>query len=145
MKLSTRTRYGFRFMAYLASNEEEGKRIQIHKVAQQESISEKYLEQIVTNLKINRLVNVQRGPKGGYTLARPAEKITALEIMVALEGDCRLVECAGLLDDCERKSFCSMAQFWEAFSQNLEGFMAQWTLKDIVGSSGPKVTAGGDK
>lgn len=136
MKMSTRTRYGFRFMVFLAANQEEGKRIQIHKVAEQESISEKYLEQIVTNLKQKRLVNVQRGPRGGYTLTRPPAEITAFEIMSALEGDSMLVDCPGLVDDCERKDQCPMAVFWQDFSDHMDSFLKARTLADLASYQG---------
>ncbi len=142
MKMSTRTRYGFRFMVFLAANQEEGKRIQIHKVASQEDISEKYLEQIVTSLKQKRLVNVQRGPRGGYTLTRDPSEITAFEIMSALEGDSMLVDCPGLVDDCRRKETCSMSVFWQDFSDHIENFLKGKTLDAIASQGSPGSPAG---
>lgn len=45
-----------------------------------------FLEQLFSTLRRSGLLNSQRGVKGGYTLARPAEEITVLEVVQALDG-----------------------------------------------------------
>ena len=45
-----------------------------------------FLEQLFSTLRRNGLLTSHRGVKGGYTLARPAEEITVLEVVQALDG-----------------------------------------------------------
>ena len=45
-----------------------------------------FLEQLFTTLRRDGLLHSQRGVRGGYTLARPADQITVLEVVQALDG-----------------------------------------------------------
>ena len=45
-----------------------------------------FLEQLFSTLRRDGLLHSQRGVKGGYTLARPPEEITVLEVVQALDG-----------------------------------------------------------
>jgi Rrf2 family cysteine metabolism transcriptional repressor len=45
-----------------------------------------FLEQLFSTLRRDGLLQSQRGVKGGYTLARPADRITVLEVVQALDG-----------------------------------------------------------
>ena len=64
MKLSSRSRYGFRAILELAVEYGNGP-LQIKTIAKREDISNKYLEQLVAMRKASGLVRSIRGPKGG--------------------------------------------------------------------------------
>ena len=65
MKLSKRTRYGFRLMVELARSFVNGP-VSIKEIASRQNLSAKYLEQIILHLKTAGLVKAVRGPRGGY-------------------------------------------------------------------------------
>ena len=85
MKLSTKLIYGLQFLLNLTEKNEK-EFIQIKEVVRKESISEKYLENIVSQLKSSGLLIVKRGAQGGYKLSRSQDKITLKEIFQILEG-----------------------------------------------------------
>lgn len=91
MKLSTRSRYGLRFMFELALHYKEGP-VLLRDIAQHQNISEKYLSKLVIPLKAIGLINTYRGAHGGYSLAREPGKITVKQIVDVLEGDTSTVE-----------------------------------------------------
>jgi len=91
MRLSTRSTYGVRMMALLASGYGGGP-ILLKAVAERENISEKYLSQIVIPLRSAGLLRSVRGAHGGYTLGREPNKITVREIVEVLEGGLDLVD-----------------------------------------------------
>ena len=68
MKFSTRTRYGLRFLLRLAA-QPDNSLLQLGQVAQEESISPGYLEQIVRALKPLGILRAVRGSGGGYALS----------------------------------------------------------------------------
>ena len=79
MKLSTKSRYGVRAMfdmAYHAGNLPA----QIKDISRRQNISPRYLEQIFQDLKKAGLLKSRRGPQGGYSLARSADKITVKKL-----------------------------------------------------------------
>ena len=85
MKIHTKSRYGLQFMLMLAAHYKKGV-IPLREIAEQENLSEKYLEQIVVLFTKAGLVKSVRGARGGYSLARPPESIRASDVL-RLSGD----------------------------------------------------------
>ena len=73
MMISTRGRYALRVMIHLAEHAGDGY-IPMKKVAQQQGISLKYLEQILPALSKNNLIEGVHGKGGGYRLSRKPEE-----------------------------------------------------------------------
>lgn len=84
MQLSNKIIYGLQFLLHLCETQ-ANQYTQVKDVAKKESISEKYLEHVVAQLKSSGLIEVKRGAKGGYRLSKPANAITLLEIYNSLE------------------------------------------------------------
>ena len=84
--MSTRSRYGLRFMFELALHYKE-RPVLLRDIAERQTISEKYLSKLVIPLKSSGLINTYRGVHGGYSLACEPEKITVKQIVDVLEGD----------------------------------------------------------
>lgn len=103
MKLSTRSRYGLRAMVELATRG-EGHCVTLKTIAEKHGMSEYYLEQLFAPLKKAGLVTSVRGAQGGYRLNRPAEAITAGDVLRVLEGSLSPVDC---LED--EKAVCAAA------------------------------------
>lgn|SRR5690606_16895118 len=91
MKISTKGRYGLTIMMALAKNYGEGP-TSLKQIAQENNLSEHYLEQLASPLRNAGLVKSVRGAYGGYILAREPEKITAGEVIRVLEGPISPVE-----------------------------------------------------
>ena len=92
MKISTKGRYALRLMLDLALAS-PGEPVPLRDVAQRQEISDKYLEQIVTQLSRAGLVRSVRGAGGGYLLTREPEEYTVGEILRVLEGNLAPVSC----------------------------------------------------
>lgn len=80
MKISTKGRYALRLMLDVALHS-HGAAVPLRDVAQRQEISDKYLEQIVTQLSRAGLVRSVRGAGGGYLLTREPEEYTVGEIL----------------------------------------------------------------
>ena len=85
MKLSAKGRYGLAAMAYLAQNYAAGTPVTILSISEKLGISKIYLEQVFSLLKRAQLVHSLKGAQGGYELAAPPQKITACDILSAIE------------------------------------------------------------
>jgi Rrf2 family transcriptional regulator, cysteine metabolism repressor len=85
MRLSTRGEYGLLAIVDLALHSNQGP-VQSFQVAERQHIPKQYLDQLMLILKKAGLVESSRGRQGGYALARPASRISVLEIVAALEG-----------------------------------------------------------
>lgn len=85
MKLTSRSEYALLALVYLSRNESEGY-VSVETIALAQRIPPKFLEQILLALKRARYVRSWKGQRGGYRLAKPANKITLAEIIRLLDG-----------------------------------------------------------
>ena len=131
MKLSTRSRYGFRALVELAA-EHGNNPVQIKTIAQRQDISNKYLEQLVAILKAAGLVRSVRGPKGGYILAKPPDQISLAEIFSILEGPVVTVDCVEHPEYCPRCSGCVTRQVWTEIHKAIFTVLEKQNLQDLV-------------
>ena len=113
MKISTKGIYALEMVVDLAIYADDGNRASIRIVAVRRKLSEKYLERIASMLKKAEIIKSTRGAGGGYCLARPAGDITALEVLLAAEGNLAPVECLirdmGCGIDCGK---CATKETW---------------------------------
>lgn len=84
MRLSARADYALRAAIELAAAQDG--HITAERLAQAQNVPGKFLETILTRLRRNGLVRSQRGPEGGFWLARPANEISLADIIRATDG-----------------------------------------------------------
>jgi Rrf2 family cysteine metabolism transcriptional repressor len=136
MKLSTKGRYGLRAMIDMAQSQEKGPKA-TRNIAERQGISERYLEQLMVPLKRAGLVKSIRGSQGGYILGRSPEKITAGDIIRALEGPIAPVDCVNEMhpETCEREDYCVTRILWEKVRDSVSGVLDSYTLADLAQES----------
>ena len=84
ISVTSKSRYAVVAMAELARS--GGQPVPIAAIAERRGMPVQFLEQLFSTLRRAGLLESRRGVKGGYTLARPAEDITVLEVVQALDG-----------------------------------------------------------
>jgi Rrf2 family protein len=84
ISVTSKSRYAVVAMAELARS--GARPVPIAQVAERRGMPVQFLEQLFSTLRRDGLLLSQRGVKGGYTLARPPEEITVLEVVQALDG-----------------------------------------------------------
>src|SRR5258708_34994490 len=84
MRLSARADYALRAAIELAASGDG--HVTAEQLAKAQQIPAKFLEAILTQLRRAGLVRSQRGPDGGFWLARPAEEISLADIIRAIDG-----------------------------------------------------------
>ena len=83
--LTKKGKYGLKAMVHLAGLEPDAL-AQVADIAKTNSISKKFLDHILTELRHAGLVYSKKGKGGGYALARPAHEIRVGAIVRALDG-----------------------------------------------------------
>jgi Rrf2 family protein len=86
MRLSARVDYALRAVCELASLGVPGHLVTADRLATAQEIPPKFLESILLQLRRGGIVSAQRGPDGGYRLARPAGEISLAEIIRVIDG-----------------------------------------------------------
>lgn len=132
MKISTKGRYALRMLLDLAVHYEEGY-VSLKEVAERQNISKKYLEQIVPMLNRSGILRTNRGNKGGYMLAKPANVLSVGDILRATEGSLAPVACLEYeINDCPRAKECATLYIWEGLYKVTQDYLNSVTLQDIL-------------
>jgi len=103
-------------------------------VAARQEFSEKYVGQLLAQLRTAGLVRSVRGQGGGYRLARKPKDINLLEIVLAFEGTLAPVVCVDDPDSCQRSSTCVTRELWAELKEALEEPLRSKTLEDLARS-----------
>lgn len=120
-------------MVYLASHHAEKYPVRKEEVAKAEDITSDYVQQILLKLKTAGLVLSKRGARGGFLLGRSPAKVTAYDVMVAVEGPLSLAPCQG--GQCGRSGFCGTRGLWENAAESFRESLAGTTIQDLARAS----------
>ena len=135
MKISTKGRYALRMLVYLARHESNGY-ISLKEIADEQSISKKYLEQIVPMLNKSGILRTNRGNHGGYMLAKRPDECSVGDILRATEGSLAPVACLEYEEnDCPRMSDCCTLYIWEGLYKAVSDYLDSISLQDILSHS----------
>ncbi len=132
MKLvpTRRTDYGIRALIVLANTEDPP--VAANAIGQAMDIPTGFLQQVLRELQQAGLVTSRPGPSGGYALARPAEEVTVLQIVEALEGPLRSAECALRGGPCHWDDVCALHWVWSSARDALCDELAGATLDQVA-------------
>lgn len=139
LQISRQTEYGVRALLDLASFP-PGSRLQTSDIAQRQAIPESYLIKIVNRLAQVELLQTYRGNEGGIALARPAEKISMLEIVQALEGKINLNICSRDPAYCELSDQCLVYPMWVDLQNIFDQYLESLKLSDLLRPQSPVVS-----
>ena len=85
LAITSKSPYAVRALAELARSGGSGP-VPIGEIARRREIPVQFLEGLFATLRRAGILSSQRGVKGGYSFARPADELTVLEVVEALEG-----------------------------------------------------------
>jgi len=116
--------YGLMIMTELAGH--PGQIISLSGVAKQAQVSSVYLIQIARVLARAGLIKSKEGAGGGYVLTRPADKISLLEIIEALDSD------QSGRGATEPKFHCHFQGAWGAVVSDIKAVLAKKNLSSLL-------------
>ena len=85
MRISRSTGYALLAVAYIAKHKEKPI-ILSQTISKEYNIPLEYLLKILQQLVRANVLRSKRGPRGGFSLSKPAKKISMLEIIEAVDG-----------------------------------------------------------
>ncbi len=108
MKLSKKTDYALRALMSLIGKRSEERPIPIRELAEENDISQRFLEQIMLDLKRVGWVKSVAGRDGGFLLAKPPDELTIGQIVRHFDGVLAPLGCvsATAYEPCSQESKC---------------------------------------
>ncbi|HEY9621812.1 MAG TPA: Rrf2 family transcriptional regulator [Crinalium sp.] len=129
MELSSRVEYALLALLELASHHARKEPLKISEITAHQAMPDRYLEQILTNLRRSGLVQSHRGAKGGYVLAREPWQITLLDIVSSVEGDSHPKETDGSTQPTIEKNVVD--EVWQQARNAAQSILSHYTLQDL--------------
>ncbi len=123
-----KTRYALLAALDLAEHAEGGQPVAIREIAARTGVPPKYLVHILLQLKRRALVNSTRGARGGYWLMRPADLISAAEIVGAVGSSDRLLARPSVEAPYDR----AIERLWLEAEGRRRELLAHTTLADLL-------------
>jgi Rrf2 family protein len=130
MRISTKGRYSLEALLYMALLP-EGEYASTRAIAEDTGISDGYLEQLFIPLRKAGILQGIRGPLGGYLPGKAPDRITAGDILRAVEGPLEPVDCVNS-KDCPIRESCISRYTWSELYQEINDCVDSITLKDLV-------------
>lgn len=131
MELTRKGEYAIRGIIYLA-RQPQGHMALVSEIAEAAEVPQTFLAKIFQNFAKLGLVKSYRGTGGGFTLGRPAAKITLREIVEAVEGPIMPNRC--LLEEvgCDRSESCGVHNVWKDVQQQVFSILDSVTIADLA-------------
>ena len=108
-------------------------------LAAAQRLPQRFLENIMIQLRRAGIVVSQRGAEGGYGLSRPAEQINVADVLRAVEGPLAQVRGTRPEDTLYEGAASNLQQVWVAVRASIRGVLEQVSLRDIVDGTLPAV------
>jgi Rrf2 family protein len=131
VNFSASTTHALRAMAWLASNA-DGEAMLGRDLARKLKIPPDYLSKVLATLARSGVLTASRGAKGGYRLARAAERIKLVDVVTPFEG--KRVKAGCLLrpdKPCRASAACSAHTSWSDVNETYREFLEGTTVADI--------------
>jgi len=137
MHVTAKADYAVRAVIELADSSQQSPR-KVDSIAQAQAIPVSFLENILTQLRSAGIVRSQRGPEGGYWLARPSEEISLADVIRTVEGP--LVGVRGQRpEELEYSGSAeSLQQVWIALRANLRKVLERVTVAEVAAANLPE-------
>ena len=134
MKFGVGVDYSLKALVMMAERYPSSQPIRIEEIAASQGIPETYLRRLLIDLKHGGIVLSQKGPSGGYFLARHPAKITMAEVVQIIEGDFVPVECleAGANSPCRNDEACAMREVWCQVRDAVLAILGRTTLESLA-------------
>ena len=144
MRLTTKGRFAVTAMIDLAMRQGKGP-VTLSGISQRQSISLSYLEHLFGKLRRHEIVESIRGPGGGYSLARKADKVTVADIIIAVDEPLDATQCGGKENchgaDHANGARCMTHELWATLNEKMVDYLDSVSLQDLVDQQKAKAAA----
>jgi Rrf2 family transcriptional regulator, cysteine metabolism repressor len=132
MKFGVGVDYSLKALLLLAERYPTALPVRVEEIAANQDIPENYLRRLLIELKRGGLVASQKGPSGGYMLARAPARITMADVVEIIEGDYTPVECLEESSSmCPREQPCAMREVWREVRSSVNSILRGVTLQAL--------------
>ena len=129
-KLSKKADYGLMAMKHLA-NHRQGHACSANEIAEEYGISATLTAKVLQKLAKQGLVAAKHGSTGGYQLTRPPDKISALQVLTAIDGPVLITSCVTSHGNCDATERCSVKEPLQRVNESILNVLSMVTIAHL--------------
>src|ERR1700690_1576826 len=129
-KLSKKADYGLIAMKHLA-NHRQKEACSANEIAEDYSISATLMAKVLQKLARQGLVAAKHGSTGGYQLAKDPRRISALEVITAIDGPVLITSCVTNHGNCDATERCSIKEPLQRVNESILGVLSTVTIAHL--------------
>ena len=129
-KLSKKADYGLIALKHLANHRQEHA-CSASEIAEGYGISATLMAKVLQKLAKHGLVAAKHGSSGGYQLARPAERISTLEVLTAIDGPVLITSCVTSHGNCDATDRCSIKEPLQRVNESILGVLSTVSIAQL--------------
>jgi FeS assembly SUF system regulator len=131
MKLSKKADYGLIALKHLAMHSVDGSCSSASDIADLYKLSAPLMAKVLQKLAKDGIVIARHGASGGYSLARPASDISALDAIRAIEGPLFITSCMTSHGACDIATTCSVREPLRRVNDSILDVLAKVTISQM--------------
>ena len=129
-KLSKKADYGLIALKHLANHRQEHA-CSANEIAEEYGISARLMAKVLQKLAKQGLVAAKHGSTGGYQLARQPDKISALEVLTAIDGPVLITSCVTSHGNCDATERCSVKEPLQRVNESILNVLSMVTIAHL--------------
>ena len=138
LKLTKKADYGLIALRHLASI--PGATASTKDIAEAYHLPVPLLAKVLQKLTKEKILQSEAGTNGGYKLARPAGRITALEVVRAIDGPVILTHCFTEHGKCDQSENCTVREPLRRVHEGILELLNRFTISDLAESPAARLT-----
>lgn len=131
MLLSRPTTYAVRALLYLAK-QDASVPVLSPTIAKEEHLPAPFLAKLLRTLAEARILTSNRGPGGGYRLAKSPDEISLQDVAVLFDGLSLANECLLGYGPCSSTTPCPVHSLWGPRKEYMQNFLATTTIAGLL-------------
>src|SRR5271163_491990 len=129
-KLSKKADYGLIAMKHLANHRDQHA-CSASEIAEEYGISSTLMAKVLQKLAKDGLVAAKHGATGGYQLTREADRISALEVLTAIDGPVLITSCVTSHGNCDATERCSVREPLRRVNESILTVLSAVTISQM--------------
>jgi len=131
LRLTKKADYGLMALKYLAEQPDAGAR-SAKDIAEAYHIPPPLLAKILQTLAKAGLLVSHAGTNGGYALSRPAQEISAFEVIRAIDGPLFITSCITIHGTCDLAGHCTIKEPLRKVNDSIKELLSSIRLSDLA-------------
>src|SRR5215470_14246022 len=130
-KLSKKADYGLIAVKHLAMHRNENHACSASEIAEEYGISTTLMAKVLQKLARQSLVGAKHGSTGGYQLAKEPDRISALEVITAIDGPVLITSCVTSHGNCDATDRCSIREPLRRVNESILQVLGSVTISQM--------------